>query len=76
MYFGAAYQLNTKTVLRGGIGISYYRTAMNGYNSLSTGSQNIYRGAVFGDPPFTLGEPPAMPGREPPHLHMADGRRR
>jgi hypothetical protein len=52
--FGAAYQLNSKTVLRGGVGISYYRTAMNGYNSLSTGSQNIYRGATFGDPPFTL----------------------
>ncbi len=41
-------------MFRGGIGISYYRTAMNGYNSLSTGSQNIYRGATFGDPPFNL----------------------
>jgi hypothetical protein len=52
--FGAAYQLNSKTVIRGGIGLSYYRTAMNGYNSLSTGSQNIYRGSTFGEPPFTL----------------------
>lgn len=51
---GAAYQLNSKTVLRGGIGLSYYRTAMNGYNSLSTGSQNIYRGSTFGEAPFLL----------------------
>jgi hypothetical protein len=51
---GAAYQINSKTVFRGGIGLSYYRTAMNGYNSLSTGSQNIYRGSTFGDPAFNL----------------------
>lgn len=51
---GVAYQINEKTVFRGGVGLSYYRTAMNGYNSLSTGSQNIYRGATFGEPPFTL----------------------
>ncbi|MEO5924863.1 MAG: carboxypeptidase-like regulatory domain-containing protein [Bryobacteraceae bacterium] len=51
---GAAYQLNTKTVIRGGIGLSYYRTAMNGYNSLSTGSQVKYRGTNFGEAPFLL----------------------
>ncbi len=52
--FGAAYQLNTKTVIRGGVGISYYRTAMNGFNSLSTGSQNIYQTSTPGDAAFTL----------------------
>ncbi|MEI9814530.1 MAG: TonB-dependent receptor [Acidobacteriota bacterium] len=34
---GFAYQITPTTVFRGGIGLSYYRTAMNGYNSLSTG---------------------------------------
>jgi hypothetical protein len=51
---GVSYKLSEKTVFRGGIGISYYRTAMNGYNSLSTGSQNIYRAATFGDPAYNL----------------------
>jgi hypothetical protein len=51
---GAAYQINSKTVFRGGVGLSYYRTTMNGYNSLSTGSQNIYRGSTFGDSAFNL----------------------
>lgn len=52
--FGLAYQISPKTVLRMGVGISYYRTAMNGYNSLSTGSQNIYQTAAFGDPAYNL----------------------
>lgn len=51
---GGAYQMNSKTVIRGGIGLSYYRTAMNGFNSLSTGSQNIYRENGPGDPAFNL----------------------
>jgi hypothetical protein len=51
---GVSYQINSKTVFRGGVGLSYYRTAMNGFNSLSTGSQNIYRSGTFGDPPFKL----------------------
>ena len=52
--FGVAYSFNDKTVIRGGIGISYYRTAMNGFNSLSTGSQNIYQTSSPGDPAYTL----------------------
>lgn len=51
---GLAYQLSPKTVLRMGAGLSYYRTAMNGYNSLSTGSQNIYQTGTFGDPAYNL----------------------
>lgn len=51
---GGAYQLDSKTVIRGGIGISYYRTAMNGFNSLSTGSQNIYQASGPGDPAYNL----------------------
>jgi hypothetical protein len=51
---GVAYQMLEKTVLRAGIGISYYRTAMNGLNSYSTGSQNIYTAPSFGDPAYLL----------------------
>jgi hypothetical protein len=70
---GAAYQLNSKTVLRGGVGLSYYRTAMNGYNSLSTGSQYIYSAPGSGEPayylrnglPFDISWPNFDPGQVP-----------
>lgn len=53
---GVAYQLSSSTVLRMGAGVSYYRTAMNGLNSLSTGSQNIIQTGVPGDPAFNMGD--------------------
>jgi hypothetical protein len=52
--FGFAYQLTPKTVFRGGVGVSYYRTAMNGYNSLSTGSQYIYSAQGPSIPAYNL----------------------
>jgi len=51
---GFAYQITPNTVFRGGIGVSYYRTAMNGYNSLSTGSQYIYSAKGPGEPAYNL----------------------
>jgi len=51
---GLAYQMLPKTVLRVGGGISYFKTAQNGFNSFSTGSQNIYNSPTFGDPAFKL----------------------
>jgi Carboxypeptidase regulatory-like domain/TonB dependent receptor len=51
---GLAYQMLPKTVLRIGGGISYFKTAQNGFNSYSTGSQNIYNSPTFGDPAYWL----------------------
>jgi hypothetical protein len=51
---GVAYQLSPNTVFRGGIGMSYYRTSSNGFNSFSTGSQNIYQASTYGDPAYNL----------------------
>ena len=45
-----------KTVLRLGVGVSYFKTAQNGFNSYSTGSQNIYNAPTYGDPAYTLGD--------------------
>lgn len=70
---GVAYQFLPNTVLRMGVGVSYYRTAMNGLNSLSTGSQNIYQRATFGDAayylrdglPYDVSWPNTDPGQVP-----------
>jgi hypothetical protein len=51
---GVAYQINSKTVLRVGAGISYFKTTDNGLNSLSTGSQFIYTAPTYGTPAYTL----------------------
>jgi hypothetical protein len=51
---GVAYQFMPKTVLRVGAGVSYFRTAQNGFNSYSTGSQNIYNAPSYGDPAYNL----------------------
>jgi len=51
---GVAYQFLPKTVLRVGAGVSYFRTAQNGFNSYSTGSQNIYNAPSYGDPAYNL----------------------
>ena len=51
---GIAYQFIPKTVLRVGAGVSYFRTAQNGFNSYSTGSQNIYNAPSYGDPAYNL----------------------
>jgi hypothetical protein len=34
--------------------VSYFRTAQNGFNSYSTGSQNIYNAPSYGDPAYSL----------------------
>jgi hypothetical protein len=51
---GVAYQVLPKTVIRAGAGVSYYKTSDNGFNSYSTGSQNIYNSPVFGNPAWSL----------------------
>ncbi|MBZ5673372.1 MAG: TonB-dependent receptor [Acidobacteriia bacterium] len=51
---GVAYQFMSKTVLRVGVGVSYFKTAQNGFNSYSTGSQNIYNAPSYGDPAYSL----------------------
>jgi Carboxypeptidase regulatory-like domain len=51
---GLAYQIESKTVLRAGAGVSYYKTSDNGFNSYSTGSQQIYNAPTYGDPAYLL----------------------
>jgi hypothetical protein len=51
---GLAYQIDSKTVLRLGGGISYFKTSDNGLNSFSTGSQYIYAAPAYGTPSYTL----------------------
>jgi len=51
---GLAYQFAPKTVLRAGIGFSYYKTDDNNSVSFSTGSQNRYSAPSYGDPAFTM----------------------
>jgi hypothetical protein len=51
---GAAYQVTSKTVVRAGGGISYFKTSDNGLNSFSTGSQYIYTAPTYGTPAYTL----------------------
>lgn len=52
--FGAAYQLNSKTVLRGGFGVSYARTGANNGLYLAFTGGVPYSSAQFGDPAYTL----------------------
>ncbi|HJT87956.1 MAG TPA: hypothetical protein VJ732_08870, partial [Bryobacteraceae bacterium] len=51
---GVAYQITSKTVLRAGAGVSYYKTTDNGFNSYSTGSQYSYTAPAYGTPAYTL----------------------
>jgi len=51
---GLAYQITPKWVLRTGAGISYAKTDDNNQVSFSTGSQNQYSTASFGDPAFLM----------------------
>jgi hypothetical protein len=48
-----AYQMTSKTVLRVGAGVSYFKTDDNnlGY---SAGSEYIYQTAAYGDPAFLM----------------------
>ena len=51
---GAAYQINTKTVFRAGIGVSYSRTAANNFQSYAVGANTPYSAPGFGDPAYLL----------------------
>jgi hypothetical protein len=51
---GLAYQITSKTVLRTGAGVSYYKTDDNNALSFSTGSEFIYSTPSFGYPAFTM----------------------
>jgi hypothetical protein len=51
---GLAYQITSKTVLRTGAGVSYYKTSDNNALSFSTGSEFIYSTPSYGDPAFTM----------------------
>lgn len=51
---GLAYQINPKTVLRVGVGVSYNRTDNNNNLSYSVGSLQIYSAPSFGDPVYNM----------------------
>jgi hypothetical protein len=51
---GVAYQIIPKTVLRVGVGVSYYKTDDNNFLSLSTGSLYRFFAPSYGDPSFFL----------------------
>ncbi len=51
---GLAYQITSKTVLRTGAGVSYYKTDDNNALSFSTGSEFIYSTPSYGSPAFTM----------------------
>src|SRR5579871_2359503 len=51
---GIAYQIDSKTVLRIGAGISYDSTANNNNLSYSLGSLQIYSATSYGDPVYSL----------------------
>jgi hypothetical protein len=51
---GVAYQVIPKTVLRVGVGVSYYKPDDNNYLSLSTGSLYRYFAPGYGDPVFLM----------------------
>jgi hypothetical protein len=53
---GLAYQINPKTVLRTGAGVSYYKTDDNNSLSFSTGSQNRYSAPSYGYPAFVMAQ--------------------
>jgi Carboxypeptidase regulatory-like domain len=49
---GVAYQINSKTVLRVGAGISYTRTSANNFQSYAVASNTPYSAAQYGDPAY------------------------
>jgi hypothetical protein len=60
---GAAYQINSKTALRIGIGISYGQTASENQASWKVGSSNPYYSPSYGDPAILFKNgPPVPPG--------------
>ncbi len=66
---GAAYQINRKTVLRAGWGLSYGQTAPNNFWSMRFGSYVPFSAAAFGDPAMVLGNgvpfKPVWPNYDP-----------
>jgi hypothetical protein len=52
---GAAYQIDRKTVLRGGIGLMYNTSARIGIAGRSLGSNNPFTSPSFGEPAMVLG---------------------
>ena len=71
--FGLAYQINSKTVLRIGAGISYAKTSNDGSKASNFGSTKPFNAPAFGTPSFTLREglpykitfPDFNPGQQP-----------
>jgi hypothetical protein len=51
---GLAYQITSKTVLRIGAGVSYYKTDDQNGLSFSTGSEFIYSTPSYGNPAFVM----------------------
>lgn len=51
--FGLAYQVTSKTVLRIGAGVSYFKTDDNNLG-FSAGSEYLYQTASYGDPAFQM----------------------
>lgn len=51
---GASYQLNSKTVVRGGFGVSYTRTSANNLQSYAFNGSMRYSAPQFGDPAYLL----------------------
>jgi len=51
---GVAYQIDSKTVLRAGFGVSYSKTAQNSFLSQQIGSNIPFAASSFGDPYTTL----------------------
>ena len=51
---GLAYQITSKTVVRAGAGVSYYKTDDNGLVSYSTGSQYLYNAPTYGTPAYSM----------------------
>jgi hypothetical protein len=62
---GAAYQINSKTVLRAGFGISYGQTASENRVSTSIASSNPFSYSSYGDPAIMLSDGPPAPGPWP-----------
>jgi hypothetical protein len=71
--FGLAYQINSKTVLRIGGGISYAKTSNEGSKASNTGSVKPFRYGAYGDAPFLMRDgmpyvikyPDFDPGQQP-----------
>lgn len=58
---GLAYQMTPKTVLRGGVGITYGQTATENRMSLNVGPSNPFASASYGDPAILLKNGPPEP---------------